>query len=229
MSGSSPQVGGPAPTDPQPQAGTPGSAPQAGSGQQPPKVYQFKTHEEAEAFAERMLEEKRQANAEAKRAQDELKKLQDAAKTDEQKRAERLAELEAQTSTIEQERQQWRVERAVMLAAPAAGLSAALAIRLIDLAEVKYKDGEPTNIAELLTKALAQYPELKPAQQPGQPTTPAPRQGLGASNPPRSSTNNQPITHAYIRELMSTPEGRATYEQSPDLRNWVRTHPERAW
>lgn len=219
---------GPEPATGQPQAGTP-ATPQAGSGQ-PTKTYQFKTQDEAEAFAERMLEEKRQANAEAKKAQDELKKHLESLKTDEQKRAERLQELEAHSSTFEQERQQWQVERAVMLAAPKAGIDANLAMRLIDLADVKTNaKGEPTNIPELLAKAIADF-NLTPASA-GQPT-PAPqnqRPSIGASNPPRSQTSAPQLSHQYIAELIKTPEGRERYANDPAIRQWVQTHPMRRY
>lgn len=225
MSGPTSSDSGQAPTTGQPQAGTP-APPQAGD----KPASQFKSVEEAEAAFQRILKDKQEANNEAAETKRLLKQLQDAQKTDEQKRAERLNELEASSSTFEQERQQWRVERAVMLAAPTAGIDAGLAMRLIDLADVKTNaKGEPTNIPELLTKAIADF-HLTPAP-PGQ-STPASqnqRPSVGASNPPRSQTSTPQLSHEYIAELLTTPEGRERYNNDPAIRQWVRTHPMRRY
>lgn len=216
MSGpGTPQAGGQAPPDPQSPGGThQAQPPQAGSGQQAPSTSQFKSVEEAEAAYQRLLKDKQDANAEAAETKRRLKALEDATKTEEQKRAERLQELEGKSTTFETQQQEWRVERAILLHAPEVGLKPALALKLVDLAELKTdKNGEPTNIPELLAKILTDYPELKSAQQQGQPPTPGqPRQNIGASNPPRSATSGQgQLTMEYIAKLSTTPEGHAEY------------------
>lgn len=203
--------GGQAPTTGQPQAGTPGTAPQAGSSQ---SASQFKSLEEADAAFQRLLKDKQDANAEAAETKRRLKQLEDAAKTDEQKRAERLAELEAHASTFEQERQQWQLERAVLSAAPQAGINPALALRLIDLADVKTNaKGEPTNVPELLAKAIADF-KLQPGQSAGQPAPP----NIGASNPSRSATTGQNALNWDVIGHMTPQEYEA---RRPEIQRWM--------
>jgi hypothetical protein len=161
--------------------------PQAGSGQQPSS--QFSSVAEAEAAFQRAIKDRQEADREAQKLRQRLKQIEDSQKTDEQKRVERLQELEASHSTIEQERQQWRLERAVLSAAPTAGIDANLALRLIDLADVKFSaQGHPENIPDLLAKAIKTY-NLTIGQSPASQSAPGQRPSIGASNPPRSSTS----------------------------------------
>lgn len=204
-------VGGQEPTSSQPQAGTPGAAPQAGSSQ---SASQFKSLEEAEAAFQRLLKDKQEANSEAAETKRRLKQLEDAAKTEDQKRAEHLAELEAHASTFDQERQQWLVERAVLVAAPQAGINPALAMRLIDLADVKTNaKGEPNNIPELLAKAIADF-KLQPGQSAGQPALP----NIGASNPSRSATTG---VNALSWEVIGRMTPQEYEARRPEIQRWM--------
>jgi hypothetical protein len=180
-------AGGPAPTSGQPQAGTPQTAPQAGDGgQQPKPSLQFKSLEEAESAFERILRDKQQANQEAKTAKDELKKLQDAQKTAEQRAAERLAELEAQQTTWQREMQELRVAQSVERQASKFGIvDTEAAVKLMDWSQLEFdkETGQPTNVEKVLKALVKDKPYLvgqtpvgnpvisptNPGQQPGLP------------------------------------------------------------
>lgn len=210
-------VGGQAPANNTPQAGTPATSGQAPDGTNKPQM----SLEDALAALKAAREEAANHRVSNRDLQTKLKTLEDAQKTDEQKRAERLQELEAHASTFEQERQQWRIERSIMQAAPSLGLDPSLAMRLIDLADVKYDgSGKPENIKDLLSQAITTF-KLTPAQPSSQQPQAAPR--VPATNPARS-TSNPAITLEYVRSLKPGDYANMPQAQVEAIRQFVAEH-----
>jgi len=147
------------------------------------------------AEARRLRDELKQRRETEAAAQAELKKLRDAQLTEEQRKEQRLSELEKETLTYQRERQEWLLDRAVLVAAPKVGIEPELAQKLIDLSEIETnQDGEPKaqSVQKALEKLLERYPQL--AVNPGQhnqqqrPQAPAVR----PTNPPGSQVGQQP-------------------------------------
>lgn len=170
---------------------TPGQTPPT-SGQTPATPQssggdEVMTVAEARALREE-LKQRRLTEEAAVKERDQLKK---SLMTEAERKEAELAELKAKVPAFEQKEQEWRVERAILIAAPDVGIKPALAMKLLDWSAVKTdKAGEPTNIPELLAQIFVDYPELKPqtSQQPAA----TPRPNVGATNPPRSQVNLSP-------------------------------------
>lgn len=108
----------------------------------------------------------KQAEAATKKAADleaRLKELEDRDKSEEEKRAERLAALESQTAADQIELQTLRLKTAVYAVAPTVGVADAdLALAALDRSLVEYDtQGVPTNITDVLTQLVEQKPILK--------------------------------------------------------------------
>jgi actin-related protein len=149
-----------------------------------------------------------------KRAQeyDDLLKEQENAKLSETERLQKqLAEAQRERDLITQASQERVIRADVRATARELGLKPELALKLIDLAAVSFDEaGDPTNISELLTQAIADYgisvagvtsasapaTSASPtssaasgaAPQPGRAAPQAPQ--TGATNPPRSGQVN---------------------------------------
>src|SRR3990167_389758 len=96
-------------------------------------------------------------------AQAKLKELEDAKLSEEEKKERRLEELEAERATWEQERQDTRLRLAVYARSAELGVADAdLALAALDRSKVEYgKDGEPSNVADVLLELLEAKPILK--------------------------------------------------------------------
>ena len=203
-------AGGQAPESGQPQAGTPTApaaipapgaqplAPQAGAGQAQPR-FQFNSPEEVEAFAQRLIADRQEANRKEREVKGELKTLQE------------------QMQWLVTERQldrQRAIAAQVQLAAKTAGFRNPAFVYGAIVNQLHYDQatGQPTNVQAILDAlkasdaylldappAQGQPPQAQPGQpaqgQPGQlpqgvpPGQPAPQQqGLGVMNAPRSQT-----------------------------------------
>lgn len=91
-----------------------------------------------------------------------LQELEDAQKSEEEKRAEELERLRAADGQHQTERQKWTAERAVLLAAPKAGIAdVTLAMAVIDTALIEFDDdGRATNVEDVLADLLEKHPAL---------------------------------------------------------------------
>ncbi len=100
----------------------------------------------------------------------ELREIQDRNKSDDEKRAERLAALESEKGTWDLERQSYALKLAVFQNASRLGIADAdLALAALDRSQVEYNEhGDPANIDTVLTALLEAKPLLKgvPAVQP---------------------------------------------------------------
>jgi hypothetical protein len=120
----------------------------------------------------------------------------EAAKLSEQERlTKRVAELEKAKADSERSAQERIVRAEIKAAASTVGIKSELAARLIDYAEIEFTDdGEPKNLAKLLEKLAASYPELVATSNAvATPGAAATRQAAasagGATNPGRSAGN----------------------------------------
>ncbi len=98
----------------------------------------------------------------------ELKEIQDRDKSEEERRSERLAVLEAEKTGWDTERQAYALKVAVYSQATALGIADAdLALAALDRSKVEYDDsGSPSNIADVLLALLEAKPLLKAATAP---------------------------------------------------------------
>lgn len=142
---------------------------------------------------------------------DDLKRELENAKLSETERLQRERdEAKAEIATITLHAQERVVRSEVKAVARDLGLKPELALRLIDQSAISFDDdGDPTNIAELLTQAIADYglatsapassaaSAAQPTAQTSAPRAPAASQAphapqTGATNPPRSGQVNGP-------------------------------------
>ena len=137
--------------------------------------------------AKHRVDAKRLAELEARFQQEEDAKLNETERLQKQ-----YADLQAQAAEKERQSQERVIRADVRSAAKDLGVKPELAYRLIEYSAIEFNDdGDPTNVAELLAKAMADYGLPTPAQQQEQqqhqtPSTPA-APAMGATNPPRGS------------------------------------------
>ena len=137
--------------------------------------------------AKHRVDAKRLAELEARFQQEEDAKLSETDRLQKQ-----YADLQAQAAEKERQSQERVIRADVRSAAKDLGVKPELAYRLIEYSAIEFNDdGDPTNVAELLAKAMADYGLPTPAQQQEQqqhqtPSTPA-APAMGATNPPRGS------------------------------------------
>ena len=143
-----------------------------------------------------LREENRQRRLSEEKALAALKKLTDAQLSEEQRREQQQQEREQQLVTLQQERQTWLLDRAVLLAAPKVGIEPELAQKLIERSKVKTDketgEPDPDSVQEALKALLARFPNLAvhPASEQPQARPPAPR--VPSTNPPASSVSQLP-------------------------------------
>jgi hypothetical protein len=197
MSAPTPQIGGPAPTDPQSPGGTPPTTPPAGDGQpqpQPPKPsYQFASQAEAEAAFQNMLKEKQEANREAQTIKAKLKQFEDAQLTEQQKLQRDLEDARA------------KAQQAILKAAKADVLVMAQqmgfihpgdAVALIEAKLQIGEDGVASNAKDLLEKLKADRPGYLQSSQP-----PAPAPGSISPTNPGGAPGAPLFTAAQLEDL----------------------------
>lgn len=144
-----------------------GSSGNNGNGNDDHRVKPAETIEEANARLQALTDEaiqRRQANSTLKQqmeaVQAELKTLQDANKTEEQKRAERLQELEKASTEKDSTIQDLQLRLAFLQDNTYDWHNPQAALRLADLSEVEFKDGKVTGLDKALKKVAEDNPYL---------------------------------------------------------------------
>lgn len=194
LEGQAPETSGQAP-----QTEQQGSA--AAQGQEPERFdaeYVARLRAEAAGYRKRVreLEQVAKQNEDAKLS--ETERLQ-----------KRLAELERQQSTYEQERQERTLRYEVMLAAGRMGIvDPEAAYRLLDLASIEFDaDGRPQAIDKALTELVQQKPYLRVQVSSGNPTNPA-RAG-GSATFTKGQIADRAFWNAHREEILrAMAEGR---------------------
>ena len=138
-----------------------------------PKAWDY---ERGMATITKLREEAKAAQKEARRAAEleaRLKEVEDRTKTEEEKRAEKLAEYERTEAARQMELQDMRLRLAVHEKAASLGVAdAELAYAALNRSEIEYdQDGDPTNIEDILKATLERHPALRATG------VPAPRAG----------------------------------------------------
>ena len=160
--------------------------------------------DDKDAIIESLRREAAQRRVDAKRLAELEKREQERADADlsEKERYDKeRAQWQAERAELERQRQETAIRADVKLAAQELGIKPELAKRLLDYNAIEFdEDGDPTNVAELLAKAVEEF-GLAPtaaaaaasgtssAQQPArtqQPSTPA-APAMSATNPSRGS------------------------------------------
>lgn len=157
----------------------------------------------------RTLREAEKAGAKAARERDDLaarlKAIEDAQKTDAEKTAEELERLRLADTELKAERKRWAAERAVLVAAPKAGITdIALAMAVIDVTEIEFDEkGQPENVDDVLTALVEKHPALAGGE------TPKPR-------PPKTDADKG-RTHADAPKLTADEQAAAAaMKMSPE-------------
>jgi hypothetical protein len=173
---------------------------------------------------DRMKAERDEAERLRKKAEGDLKKLQEASLSEQEKRDQRLAELEAEKVGWERERQQNRIEQAVgRLATKLKLVDVETVVRLVDPAQVTFDDqGSPTNVEQLVTDLVKEKAFLV-----GQAAAPPPAGGINAGD----GTSGGPPPKLTAEELQAakdagmTPERYAQLKSVSTLTDWQATRP----
>lgn len=154
----------------------------------------------------REVEKQAKATAkEKKQLEERLAELENAALSEQEKQAKRLAELEATHAEWQAERQDLILRTQFLMLAPSLGVSdPELALAVLDRAALEYDDdGNPTNLAEITLSLLEAKPILR-----GVPTASAPTPridtGAGRQAAPAPSLTAEELEAA--NELGMTPE-----------------------
>lgn len=141
----------------------------------------------------------------------------EAAKLSEQERREQaLADVQAKLAAAETDRQQERISSAIAIQAAQMGINPSLASRLVDATTLEFDDnGKPINVKEVLTAAVKEF-GIQPSVNG---TTRAATSG-GATNPPRSATSGpQTITKEYVATIQrGGPQAWAALSEQEQLR-----------
>lgn len=174
-----------------------------------------------------MKEERDNALKAAKKAEGDLKKLQEASLSEQEKRDKRLEELEAEKTVWERERQQNRIEQAVgRLTAKLKLVDVETVVRLVDPARVEFDDkGSPTNVEQLVTDLIRDKPFLATTA-----PTPPPAGGINAGD----GTSGGPPPNLTADELEAakasgmTPERYAAMKGVKTLDDWKAMQPPKA-
>ena len=135
------------------------------------------------------LDEAKKLRAEAKSLRDRIQAYEDAKLTEAERAEKKRADEQAKTAETLRTYQE-RTVRAELKAATPQGINPALLAKVIDFASIVYDDasGEPTNINEVVAKAIVDYGLTAQAGQPAAPNSGA----VGA--PARSATGATMVT-----------------------------------
>jgi uncharacterized protein involved in type VI secretion and phage assembly len=168
-----------------------GETPQGNAAETAEDQYQGKHEPGSTSEDPRIAQARSEAIEERKQRQaleGRIKELENAQLTEEQRRSQRLSELESGHSVLETQLQEQRNRYAVTVAAVAAGSTKPEAVaRLVDFAALKHdKAGEVTNAVEVVTAAKETYPELFGEGAPG--SADGGKHGGGAPSQPDMET-----------------------------------------
>lgn len=176
-----------------PAGSTPAQSPLAGDPQSPSVQPQAGDEPISLEAAKKLRQEAHALRERNKELEAKAKEAEDAKLSESERLAKRAADAERERDEI-LTRTQERVTRSeIRVAAQAAGIDPALAIRLVDASEVEFdSNGDPTNIDKLVAKLAKDYPQLagKPAST-----------GGGATNPSRSTQGAGEMTDAEYASL----------------------------
>lgn len=134
----------------------------AATGDQPadPAAKTF-TQEQIDAIIAARLADERKKFADYDELKQKAQALEDAQKTEAQKAADRLKELEATNQRLASERQELATRTAIIAAASGIGLDADAAVKLVDAKALQFDDnGNATNAADLVKAVAERYPGL---------------------------------------------------------------------
>jgi hypothetical protein len=127
----------------------------------PTKATKTFTQEQIDAIIAARLESERKKFADYDDLKAKVQAAEDAQKTEAQKVAERLSELEATNQRLTAERQEMARKNAIIAAASAVGLDAEAAIALVDAKQLQFDDqGNATNVADLVKAVVERFPGL---------------------------------------------------------------------
>lgn len=137
------------------------------------------TQEDVNRLIQQRLADERKKFADYDQLKAKVSKIEEASKTEEQKRLDRIAALEAENQRLATISRQTKIESAIVAAASEIGLDLKAAQKLADLDSLAFDDaGNPTNAAEVVKAIAESYPGLVKQRIPG--STPV-------ANPARSS------------------------------------------
>lgn len=187
--------------------------------------------ERAMATITKLREQEKEGRKAAKEAEElraKLKELEDAQLSEQEKQAKRLAELESERESWEREKRDTALLLAAHKLAPSLGIADVdLAILALDRTKVEYgKDGTPTNLQEALEALLDEKPLLK-----GQPTVPASKPTVNASEGTRSSGPPPQLTAAELemaKKLGKTPDEYALWKTVGSIDDYTRLRAQQA-
>lgn len=144
------------PKTPATPAATTGDQPQA----EPAQGKTF-TQEQIDAIIAARLADERKKFADYDELKAKAQALEDAQKTEAQKSADRLKELETANQRLTTERQELATRTAIVAAAAAIGLDADAAVKLADAKALQFDDnGNATNAADLVKAVADKWPGL---------------------------------------------------------------------
>lgn len=137
---------------------TPGATGEPTEQEQPAKVF---TQSDIDRIVKDRLAQQAKQYADYDTLKAKVQTIEDAAKTEAEKMADRLKELETQNQQLAQARQELTIRGAIGEAASAAGLPAEAAFKLVDQSQIKVsEDGQVENAAELVKAVAETYPGL---------------------------------------------------------------------
>jgi hypothetical protein len=174
-----------------------------------------------------MKAERDEAERLRKKAEGDLRKLQEASLSEQEKRDKRLEELEAEQKAWERERQQNRIEQAVgRLAAKLKLVDVETVVRLVDGARVEFDDqGNPKNVEQLVTDLVKDKPFLV-GQAPAAPAPGGINAGDGTSGGPPPNLTADELGAAKASGM--TPERYAAMKSVKTLDDWKAIQPPKA-
>lgn len=153
-------------------------------------------------------------------AQSKLKALEDEKLSDQERQANRLAELEARDTTRDAEVQGMRLKLAVYSRADALGLADAdLALAVLDRSKIEYgDDGAPTNLDDVLGVLLEDKPILRKSGTKKRVAS----NDAGAGNEPGESPSLTAAELEMAKKLDMTPERYAAFRDTSSITEYER-------
>lgn len=119
------------------------------------------TQEQIDAIIAARLADERKKFADYDDLKAKVQAAEEAQKTEAQKTADRLKELETTNQRLAAERQELTAKTAIIAAASGIGLDADAAVKLVDAKALKFDDaGNATNAADLVKAVAEKYPGL---------------------------------------------------------------------
>lgn len=154
-----------------------------------------------------------------------LKAYEDAQKSEQQRQAEKVTELEAERLNWQREKREMSLRLAVFSAAPTMRIADAdLALAALDRNRITFDSlGQPENLTEQLealleAKPLLKLPEAKPPEPDPKPKSPNTNSGTGADDGPPPSLSSEELEAAKESEM--DPERYAKLKDVKSFDDW---------